>query len=73
MDATAWFALRSVDEGIEVEKFVVNKPGRFETGSRRVKVRSSDQYINITRITDGILINPRDPLGDGVSDRKSVV
>src|SRR4029077_75261 len=67
MDSTAWFALRPIDEGIDVEEFAKNEPDRFKTGSCRGKVRTSDQDIDIARIADGVLVNPGDPLGDGVA------
>ena len=67
MDSTAWFALRPVDEGIDVEEFVINEPDRFETGSCGGKVRTPDQDIDVARIADGVLVNPGDPLGDGVA------
>ena len=63
----AWFALRPVDEGIDVEEFVINKPDRFKTGSCRGKVRTSDQDVDIAGIADGVLVNPGDPFGDGVA------
>jgi hypothetical protein len=67
MDSTAGFALRPVDEGIDVEKFVINKADRFKTRSRRGEVRAPDQDIDIARISDGVLVNPGDSLGDGVA------
>ncbi len=67
MNSTAWFALRPVDERIDVEEFVINKPGRFKTDPCRGKVRTSDQDIDVARIADGVLVNPGDPLGDGVA------
>ena len=47
--------------------FVINEPDRFKTGSCRGKVRTSDQDIDVARIADGVLVNPGDPLGDGVA------
>src|ERR1017187_9298853 len=67
MDSTAWFALRPVDERIDVEEYVIDKSDRFKTGSCRGKVRTSDQDIDVARIADGVLVNPGDPLGDGVA------
>jgi len=67
MDSTAWLALQPVDEGIDVEELVINKPGRFKTGSCRGKVRASDQDVDIARIADGVLVDPADPLGDSVA------
>ena len=67
MDSAARFALRSVDERIDVEEFVIDKADRFKTGSCRGKVRASDQDIDVARIADGVLVNPGDPLGDGVA------
>ncbi len=67
MYSTAWFALRPVDERIDVEEFVIKKTGRFKTGPCRGKVRTSDQDIDVAGIADGVLVNPGDPLGDGVA------
>ena len=67
MDSTAGFALRPVDQGIDVEKFVVNKPDRFKTGCCRGKVRTSDQEIDVARIADGVFIYACDPLCNGVA------
>jgi hypothetical protein len=48
MDSTAWLALRPIDKRIDLEEFVINEPGRLETGFCRGKVRTSDQDINLT-------------------------
>ena len=67
MDSTARFPLRPVDEGVDVEEFVIDEPDPFKTGPRRGKIRTPDQDIDIARIADGVLVNPGDPLGDGVA------
>jgi hypothetical protein len=50
MDSDARLAMRPVDEGIDVEEFVINKPDRLKTGSCRGIVRTSDQDVDIVRI-----------------------
>ncbi len=59
--------VRVIDESIDGEDFVINKPDRFKTGSCRGKVRTLDRDIDVARIADGVLVNPGDPLGYGVA------
>ena len=46
---------------------IIDEADRFKTGSCRGKVRTPDQDIDVARIADGVLVDPADPLGDGVA------
>jgi hypothetical protein len=64
--------LRPVDEGVDVEEFEINKPGRFKTGSCRWKIKAPDQDVNVAGIADGVLVNSGDPFCHGVATNHRV-
>jgi hypothetical protein len=64
MDSATRFALRPVDEQLNIEEVMVNEAGRFECGSDGGQIGTPHQDINIARGMDGVLVNPADPLGD---------
>src|SRR5262249_51725135 len=72
MDSAAGFALRAVDKCIDAQEFAIDKADSFKTRFRGSKVRTPDQDIDITRISNSLLVNPGDPLGDGVAADDSV-
>ena len=59
-------ALGAINKHIHVEQLVVNKPYRLQSrsGSGEVAAGPTNQH---RAIADGVLINPGNPLGDGVA------
>ena len=72
VDPAAGFALRSINEQIDVEDLLINKANRFERGPNHRKVSALNQDVDIARIADGIFINPPDPFGHSVATGDSV-
>ena len=67
VDRVARFALRPVDEHIDVEEVMIDEAGSFESGSGGGQIGAPDQEIDVARSAHGVLVDPADPLGDGVA------
>ncbi len=67
MNRAANRAFRPIQKHIDARNIAMDEADGSQRGKNAVEILPSDQYINVLRIPHRLLIDPRNPRGDGIA------